>query len=40
MADFLQGRGVKRLGVYGLQYIINVRDYSALAAKGLRDHRL
>ena len=33
MADFLQGRGVKRLGIYGLQYIINVRDYSALAAK-------
>ena len=33
MADFLQGRGVKKLGIYGLQYIINVRDYSALAAK-------
>ena len=33
MADFLQGKGVKKLGVYGLQYIINVRDYSALAAK-------
>ena len=24
---------MKRLGIYGLQYIINVRDYSALAAK-------
>jgi len=33
MADFLQGKGVKKLGVYGLQYVINVRDYAALAAK-------
>jgi Xaa-Pro aminopeptidase len=34
MADFLKGKGVRKLGIYGLQYIINVRDYSALAAKG------
>ena len=34
MADYLQGKGVKKLGIYGLEYIINVRDYSALAAKG------
>ncbi len=33
MADFLKEKNVKRLGIYGLQYIINVRDYSALAAK-------
>ena len=33
MADYLAGKSVKRLGIYGLQYVINVRDYSALAAK-------
>jgi Xaa-Pro aminopeptidase len=33
MADYLKGKGVKKLGIYGLEYIINVRDYSALAAK-------
>ena len=33
MADFLGNKGVKRLGVYGLEYIINVRDYTALASK-------
>ncbi len=32
MADYLKGKGIKRLGIYGLEYIINVRDYSALAA--------
>ena len=32
MADYLQTRGAKRVGIYGLEYIINVRDYSALAA--------
>ncbi len=32
MADFLKGRGVKKLGIYGLEYVMNVRDYSALAA--------
>jgi Xaa-Pro aminopeptidase len=31
MADYLKGRGVKKVGVYGLEYIINVRDYKALA---------
>ena len=36
MADFLQGRGVKKLGIYGLQYIINVRDYSAWRQRTLR----
>jgi len=34
MADFLAAKGVKKLGIYGLQYVINVRDYRALAAKG------
>ncbi|MCC7412651.1 MAG: aminopeptidase P family protein [Gammaproteobacteria bacterium] len=34
MAEFLKTKGVKRLGIYGLQYVINVRDYSALAAQG------
>ncbi len=33
MAGFLKGRGVKRLGIYGLEYIINVRDYRALATE-------
>ncbi len=32
MADYLKGRGAKKVGVYGLEYIINVRDYKALAA--------
>jgi Xaa-Pro aminopeptidase len=33
MADYLSGKGVKRLGIYGLEYIMNVRDYGALAKK-------
>ena len=32
MVDYLKGRGAKKVGVYGLEYIINVRDYKALAA--------
>jgi len=32
MAGFLKERKIKRLGIYGLEYIINVRDYRALAA--------
>ncbi|RPH98262.1 MAG: aminopeptidase P family protein [Lysobacterales bacterium] len=32
MADYLKSKGAKKVGIYGLQYIINVRDYSALAA--------
>ncbi|QIB64929.1 M24 family metallopeptidase [Kineobactrum salinum] len=31
---YLQNKGVKRLGIYGLDYIINVRDFSALATGG------
>ncbi|MFQ5660236.1 MAG: M24 family metallopeptidase [Gammaproteobacteria bacterium] len=34
MAGFLKSKGVRKLGIYGLEYIINVRDYSALAASG------
>jgi len=34
MADFLAGKKAKKVGIYGYDYIINVRDYSALAAKG------
>ena len=34
MADYLSGKGAKKVGIYGYEYIINVRDYSALAAKG------
>ena len=34
MADYLKNKGVKKLGIYGLEYIINVRDYSALGSKG------
>jgi len=33
MADYLKNKDIKKLGIYGLEYIINVRDYSALAAK-------
>ncbi len=33
MADYLKNKNVKKLGIYGLEYIINVRDYSALAAE-------
>jgi Xaa-Pro aminopeptidase len=34
MADYLKGQGAQKVGVYGLEYIINVRDYKALAAGG------
>lgn len=34
IADYLKSKGARRVGVYGLEYIINVRDYSALAAAG------
>lgn len=34
MADFLKNKRVKKLGIYGLEYIINVRDYSPLGAAG------
>jgi Xaa-Pro aminopeptidase len=35
MADYFKGRGWKRVGVYGLEYIIPVRDYQALVDAGL-----
>src|SRR6185437_15650314 len=31
IADNLRERGVKKLGVYGLEYIMPVRDYTALS---------
>jgi Xaa-Pro aminopeptidase len=31
MADYLKGKGANKVGVYGLEYVMNVRDYSALA---------
>ena len=34
IADYLANKGAKKVGIYGYEYIINVRDYSALAAKG------
>lgn len=34
MADFLKGRAARKVGVYGMEYIMNVRDYRALAAAG------
>lgn len=34
MADFLKGRKAKRVGIYGLNYIMPVRDYQALAGAG------
>jgi Xaa-Pro aminopeptidase len=34
IADFLAEKGAKKVGITGLEYIINVRDYSAIAGKG------
>lgn len=34
MADYLKGRKFKRVGIYGLNYIMPVRDYRALAGAG------
>lgn len=34
MADYLKGQGAKKVGIYGLEYIMNVRDYKAVAAAG------
>ncbi len=34
MAGFLKGRGARKVGVYGLEYIMSVRDYGALAKAG------
>ncbi|MCU7801727.1 MAG: M24 family metallopeptidase [Candidatus Thiodiazotropha sp. (ex Lucinoma borealis)] len=31
IADYLKARHAKQVGIYGLDYIINVRDYSSLA---------
>ena len=35
MADYCKGQGWKRVGVYGLEYIMPVRDYQPLAEVGL-----
>jgi len=35
MADYLKSHGAKRVGIHGLEYVINVRDYSAVAALNL-----
>ena len=32
VADYLKTKGAKKVGMYGMEYIINVRDYKALAA--------
>ena len=34
MADFLKGEGAKKVGVYGMEFIMSVRDFRALAAGG------
>lgn len=34
MADFLKAKGAKKVGVYGLEYVMNVRDYAALVKTG------
>lgn len=34
MADYLKGLDARRVGIYGMEYIMNVRDYRALAATG------
>jgi Xaa-Pro dipeptidase len=38
MADYLKSKGAKRVGIYGLEYIINVRDFSALAQEDFDIH--
>ena len=35
MADHLKGKGIKRVGVFGYNFIMNVRDYRALVDTGL-----
>lgn len=35
MAGFLKEKGAGKVGVYGLEYVMNVRDYSALLKAGL-----
>ncbi len=35
MAEHLRGRGARRVGVYGLDYVMCVRDFRPLAASGL-----
>ena len=34
MSDFLKSQGSKRVGVYGMEYIMSVRDFEGLAAGG------
>jgi Xaa-Pro aminopeptidase len=34
MAEFLKGKGAGKVGVYGLEYIMSVRDYGALVKAG------
>ena len=34
MSDYLRGQNAKKVGIFGLEYIINVRDYSALVKGG------
>lgn len=34
MTSYLKDRGAKKVGIYGMEYIINVRDYSALVKGG------
>jgi Xaa-Pro aminopeptidase len=36
LADHCKGRGWKRIGIYGLEYIIPVRDYQVLVDTGLQ----
>lgn len=35
MAGYLKGKAAKKVGIYGLEYVINVRDYAALAGTGI-----
>jgi Xaa-Pro aminopeptidase len=34
ITDFLRDKNAKKVGVYGLEFIVNVRDYKAIAAGG------
>jgi len=35
LADYLKSKGARKTGVYGLSYIMNVRDYGALVEAGV-----
>lgn len=35
IADYLKAKGAKKVGIYGLEYVINVRDFTPIAKTGV-----